>query len=220
MRRSSTARSISCLLLAAAAAAQEPPAKPTRPRDLFGPGWRWELAPTKLSDGWSPTGETQPKQWTSQGESRFVPSGLVSLVLTAGNRPVFVHIRSNPGKQQEGSAVTDYRPVLLTADGTPVFASITMSSGRNDLAETRYLFQETKDAGAIASFALAKLDLAGKRERAQEGADRAKTLGASVLPLPVVGEPLAFDLPTIDGGHFASKDQLGKVVVIDCWATW
>ena len=220
MRRSIPVCSFSCALLAVAAAAQEPESKPTTPRDLFGPGWKWELAPTKLSEGWSPTGETQPRQWTSQGESRFVPSGLVSLVLTAGNRPVFLHVRPNPGKQQEGSVVTDYRPVLLTADGTPIFASVTMSSGRNDLAEARYVFNPPKDAGAIASFALGKLDLAGKRERAQEGAARAARLGASVLPLPVVGEPLAFDLPTIDGGHFASQDQLGKVVVIDCWATW
>jgi hypothetical protein len=182
---------------------------------MFGTGWQWELAPTKLQD--CSAGEARP--WTQHGESQFVPSGLVSLVLTAANQPVLTHVLLNAGKQR-GSATTDYRPVLLTADGTPIFAMMSMGSSRNDLGETRYVFAAQKDASAIASFALGKLDLDGKRERAREGAARAKELGASVLPLPVVGEPIAFDLPTIDGGHFASQDHLGQVIVIDCWATW
>jgi hypothetical protein len=218
MRRSFTVYcfAISCAFLAVAPRAQEPGTKPGTPREMFGPGWRWELAPAKLREG-SDAGEARP--WTQHGESQFVPSGLVSLVLTAANQPVLTHVLMNPGKQQ-GSAKTDYRPVLLTADGTAIFATMSMGSSRNELGEWRYVFAAPKDATAIASFALGKLDLDGKRERAREGAARAKELGASVLPLPVVGEPIAFDLPTIDGGHFASKDHLGQVVVIDCWATW
>jgi hypothetical protein len=82
------------------------------------------------------------------------------------------------------------------------------------------MFPELTGETEIAKVALGVLDGAGRLERARDGQQRAERLGASVLPLPRVGQQLTFDLPTIDGARFRSADQLGKVVVIDCWAVW
>ena len=209
------------LLLATAAAvvAQENTPAPTDLRAVFGPGWVWELKPTRLQDGFDPSGQGAPKVWTQYGQTAWVPSGHVSLVLTAADQPVLTHLR-NKGLDARGTSATDYRAVLFGTDGKPVFPQISMGASRGDLAEQRYVFPAQKDPAAIATFALCKLDLAGKRERAQEGAARAEKLGASVLPLPLLGEPFEFDLPTLAGGRFRSKEHLGKVIVIDSWATW
>ena len=48
----------------------------------------------------------------------------------------------------------------------------------------------------------------------------AEELGASVLPLPLMGEPFDFELPTLDGKTIRSGDLKGKVVLLDFWATW
>lgn len=54
------------------------------------------------------------------------------------------------------------------------------------------------------------------------GADGGGEMGASRLP---AGQALAFPtpdfrLPSLDGGTISPADYLGKVVVVDFWATW
>jgi hypothetical protein len=212
---------VACVWAAAVAAvvAQETVPAPAAPRDVFGPGWSWELRPTLLQDGFDPTGQDKPKVWHQYGQTAWAPSGHVALVLTAAGHPVLTHVLVKVSRDR-GTAATDYRAVLFGADGKAVFPTMTMGATRGDVGEQRYVFPPQKEPAAIARFALGRLDLAGKRERAKEGMERAARLGASVLPLPLVGEPFAFDLPTIDGGRFRSQDHLGKVIVIDSWATW
>jgi thiol-disulfide isomerase/thioredoxin len=41
-----------------------------------------------------------------------------------------------------------------------------------------------------------------------------------VLPWPQAGEAYPFTLTTIDGRKIHSENLKGKVVLIDCWATW
>jgi thiol-disulfide isomerase/thioredoxin len=50
--------------------------------------------------------------------------------------------------------------------------------------------------------------------------ERARKAGVAVLPWPEVGQAYAFRLTTVDGRVLRSEDFKGKVVVIDCWATW
>ena len=33
-------------------------------------------------------------------------------------------------------------------------------------------------------------------------------------------ETFAFDIPDLDGGHIASRDLKGKIVIVDVWGTW
>ncbi|QDV37527.1 sigma-70 family RNA polymerase sigma factor [Tautonia plasticadhaerens] len=50
--------------------------------------------------------------------------------------------------------------------------------------------------------------------------ERAEAAGVEVLPPPRVGEPFEFALTTMDGEVVRSEDLRGKVVLIDCWASW
>jgi len=58
------------------------------------------------------------------------------------------------------------------------------------------------------------------RIAAREALERAKIAKIEVIPWPQVGETYPFTLTTIDGQKIRSDDLKGKVVVIDCWATW
>lgn len=49
---------------------------------------------------------------------------------------------------------------------------------------------------------------------------KALAAGVEVLPPPLIGKPFDFAITTIDGRKIRSVDLRGKVVVIDCWATW
>jgi thiol-disulfide isomerase/thioredoxin len=48
----------------------------------------------------------------------------------------------------------------------------------------------------------------------------ARKLNIEVLPWAEVGWDYSFDLTSIDGKKLRSADLKGKVVLIDCWATW
>jgi RNA polymerase sigma factor (sigma-70 family) len=58
------------------------------------------------------------------------------------------------------------------------------------------------------------------RQAAREALERAKSAHLEVLPWPEVGKPYLFTLTTIDGRKIRSEDLKGKVVLLDCWATW
>lgn len=57
-------------------------------------------------------------------------------------------------------------------------------------------------------------------ELSKQAIQVAQEMGFNVLPMPTIGAPFQFNLKTIDG-EFVSSDSLkGKVVLIDCWASW
>jgi len=49
---------------------------------------------------------------------------------------------------------------------------------------------------------------------------RAKEKMIEVLPLPELGQPFDFVLTATDGTRIESSKVRGKVVLIDCWASW
>ena len=58
------------------------------------------------------------------------------------------------------------------------------------------------------------------RLRAGQAMRDAKAAGVEILPLPRVGETYDFSVTSIEGKAIRSGDLKGKVVVIDCWASW
>ena len=61
---------------------------------------------------------------------------------------------------------------------------------------------------------------AAKEAASVEAVGKAKARGIDVLPWPRVGEPYDFTLKAAEGRLLRSRDLKGKVVLIDCWATW
>ncbi len=59
-----------------------------------------------------------------------------------------------------------------------------------------------------------------RRSASAEAIGRARARGIDLLPWPRVGQPYEFTLETGDGRVVRSLDLKGKVVLIDCWATW
>jgi thiol-disulfide isomerase/thioredoxin len=58
------------------------------------------------------------------------------------------------------------------------------------------------------------------RLAAREAQQRAKNANLEVLSWPEPGEAYSFTLTTVDGQKVRSAELKGKVVLIDCWATW
>ena len=44
--------------------------------------------------------------------------------------------------------------------------------------------------------------------------------GVEIFPAPEIGKSYEFDVTTMDGSKLSSKTLLGKVVLLDFWATW
>src|SRR5262249_48845912 len=60
----------------------------------------------------------------------------------------------------------------------------------------------------------------GRKVVAAAAARRAREAGVELLPPPEVGAPYDFALTTMDGKKVRAGELRGKVVLIDCWATW
>jgi len=64
------------------------------------------------------------------------------------------------------------------------------------------------------------LDNQAMRHLSEAMLRRAREKGIEVLPLPQVGSPYEFTLTTVNGVVIDSRRLRGKVVLIDCWASW
>ncbi len=172
-------------------------------------GWEWELEPVQLRSF-----------WRSSGSIRFVPSG--TIMLNEG-RDGFVfaqHVRTDDLIGERGSMAPLYQVYVYDDDGDvlPVEGSSTMSNA--EMLVARYRLDVDGKPEGVARIGLAVLKFEGRKQQSALALRQAEEAGADVLPLPVIGEPFEFDLPTMEGGRVRSQDLQGKVVLIDCWATW
>lgn len=88
---------------------------------------------------------------------------------------------------------------------------------------------DLKQAGAgsgMAFFGWSLRDAPDPQVFADAAADQADAAGGDRQPTGgtasrLVGQPAPdFELPLLDGGNFRLQDQLGKIVILDFWATW
>jgi len=169
-------------------------------------GWKWELEPAQPFDGW------QTRRFL-----RFVESGAIQLLVDAEGGVVVQHVQT-ANLDGRGARATRYQPYLVDRDGKRLQARGHSTMRRGDLAIASYQF--AGDAEDVAEVGLARLTLEGRKKASAHALEEAAQAGADVLSLPLIGEPFEFGFLTMDGGRVRSDDLLGKVVLIDCWATW
>jgi RNA polymerase sigma factor (sigma-70 family) len=79
-------------------------------------------------------------------------------------------------------------------------------------------------ADKVATFGIeavpAEVRLAAREVASVKAVERARAEEVDFLPWPRVGEAYDFTVKTADGRVFRSRDLKGKVLLIDCWATW
>lgn len=174
---------------------------------LPGVGWKWELEPTKL-----------PTNWRTASYIRLVKSGSLTLFVTESGQVIAQNTISSASVGR-GVIFPKFVVVLLDVDGKPIKYNWVGTSSNSvlSISSARYTIE---DLSTIDSIGLAVLDLDGRRIAADAAAKEAEKFGARVLPLPIVGEQFDATLPTIECGEVDISDYKGKVVLIDCWATW
>src|SRR5262249_34011196 len=60
----------------------------------------------------------------------------------------------------------------------------------------------------------------GQKVVAKKAFQDAQAAGVEVMPMPEIGKAYDFTLTAMDGSKLRAADLRGKVVLIDCWATW
>ncbi len=119
-----------------------------------------------------------------------------------------------------------YRPVLVDAEknrylpgasgagtsGRRAGAGVTLSRWRMD--------PKVLPADKVAGVGIEVVTPESHKIDSAAALDRARKEGVEVLPYPANGKPFEFSLTTTDGKVIRSTDFRGKVILVDCWATW
>ncbi len=145
-------------------------------------------------------------------------SGEVALVIAPQPGKVNVYLAYSAEWKAEGRQI---RPVLF--DGQPrrlpSAQGGSSSTGRIRLDHASFNTQGVA-ADSPLFFGIEVMGREGEKVRADAAAERAQQAGIETLPLPRVGEPYEFALTTLDGRRVSSADYRGKLLLVDCWATW
>ena len=160
---------------------------------------------------------------------------------TSGGLSVIVH-KDLPGglvitlasvsRVVDGQPEREYRPVAFDkqkkrylfgpADGawtaTAPFRDLALAHNEYRLEPARLPYDQVDRLGIEVVPAAVR-----RAEKAVAGAVAMRKVheaGIEILPRPEVGKPFAFRLTSSDGKPLTSAGLKGKVVLIDCWATW
>lgn len=179
-------------------------------RDGLPTGWEWVFSPALL-------GEDIDRYPRSMGGVDIVAS-----VMPGPGEDVFVTITSLASTIASDATKSEYRAFLFDAAGRPIKDGAGMMVGNGKMSAQTIRFDVDPDRfdRSELKVGVARLTLDGRIEASLEALDEARAVGAKALPLPIVGRPYTFEMPTIDGGVIRSEDLKGKVVVVDSWATW
>ncbi len=190
--------------------AEEPTSSPSGADE---PGWEWILAPFPLDD-----------------ELLFeARDGLVVQLERKDDELVasfsFVTVESAPDRYVER------RPIALDRSGKrvafrPKVARATRIPDRDEFVwlQRWTLAAKTISPKSVASVGIEGLTNVGfvlrTRKQAALAQIEAQKVGIRTMPFPAIGDPYDFEFTSLEGAPIKSRDYLGKVVVVDCWATW
>ena len=182
------------------------------PRYELAPGCHWAMAP----DG------GMPSSWGGGGIHYMVekgPDGALFIILA--------HVKKSG--RDPGPSV---HPVVFDAQGKRHLPKGWEGGSNGSWAVPGALLQHQKyrlDPADLPAEKAATIGIeavpsdvqrAAKEAASVEAIEKARGKGIDLLPWPRVGEPYDFTLKTGDGQVLRSRDLKGKVVLIDCWATW
>jgi RNA polymerase sigma factor (sigma-70 family) len=126
----------------------------------------------------------------------------------------------------------ELRPVVFDAKGKRYMLKSGEGGANNSIGVPGVMLYQMKyrlDPAALPADGAAALGIeavpsdvqrASREGESAQSIAKARARGIDLLPWPRVGEPYDFTLKTSDGRVLRSHDLKGKVVLIDCWATW
>jgi len=160
------------------------------------PGWAWLVEPMPPSS----------TSWSTRG--------ILGLTGQSFDGGLDIVIALEPA---EGST---YRVVAFDTSGNRHELKGVGSGNGNTSLKRFSTSPELLSFSEVACFGVEVLSQTGWVEASVAASARASAAGIRPLPLPIVGKPYEFELMDIDGQVIRSDDYLGKIVVVDCWATW
>ena len=126
-----------------------------------------------------------------------------------------------------GNRRPEYRPVLLDAGGKRYLPETAPGGGYSRKSDgiIASLTRWRMDPKVLPAEKVSRIGIEGMtseyhRIAARAALERARKEGIEVLPIAEIGKPFDFVLTTTDGKKVRGRDLRGKVVLIDCWATW
>ena len=172
---------------------------------------------------WEPRGGLPSSMANSDGISAFIkkdPQGALIVTLATLSRIV------------DGKPEREYRPVAFDkqkrrylfgpdeGDGTSIaqFREIALAHNEFRLEPERLPYDGVDRLGI--EVVPAEVRRAEKEAASVVAMKKARDSGIEILPRPEVGKPFDFALTGSDGKSLSSSGFKGKVVLIDCWATW
>jgi RNA polymerase sigma factor (sigma-70 family) len=127
---------------------------------------------------------------------------------------------------RNGSGRREYRPVLLDDQNNrylPKSVSSASSERRDGvgvgLSKWR-MDPKVLPANKVAHIGIEEVTTDAHRIAAREALEQAQREGIEVMPYPEIGKPFDFNLTALDGKKVSTQNLHGKVILIDCWATW
>jgi thiol-disulfide isomerase/thioredoxin len=181
----------------AQAAKPEPPAQ-----DRFenAPGWSWYNQPPRPRENLG----------TSMSVADISGRGISTIFETDKDGALVVYLAFATGQ-----AALDYRPVAFDAERKRYPLKATGGGSHHNVRLVRYRLDPTELPAAKAKYlGFEYLTPEGRKVVA------ARAAGVEVLPFPEVGKACPFVLTTMDGKKVRAGDLRGKVMLLDCWATW
>ncbi|HMB68776.1 MAG TPA: TlpA disulfide reductase family protein [bacterium] len=166
------------------------------------PGWKWAV---------------EPMEWRNL-QTVATWGGIISF--NRGEHGLNVYL-ARMEAETEIQPRTRYDAVALDAAGERLEAVEMRGNGLWGGVSLRHFEFSEADADSIARVGVEALDRDGWRKVSRAARQEAEAEGIRTLPFPEVGKPYSFRLDLASGdGEVQSADYSGKVLLIDCWASW